>query len=470
MVELYIQSGFATEPDLLIKIGYVVPTAILFTWFCLSMVYVKPMRRWLRIGLFCCLFAPWVVALGFASLINDDYIKDAFGTFGRYELPILALIYILPLLIRAVFPGYNYPLTRLFFQRPNQPDNRLTALYRRYPRRVAFVMAGVAILLFGVSVASRELRTCGWTDTTLGISGCVKEISAKDSQAIKYSSNGSLIAVSGYSDKINLLNPANGTTVREISRTSSRGFASLAFSPDGKLLAGLTFDNTLQIWQTSDGALLQTLPIQIENSVLSGDLKFSPDSQLLAAGTTKMGVKIWQVKDMAIVHEFPAARNSLTFSPDGTTMATIDKDSSQLQLWRINDWQLLTSLKKDKLGGKLTFSPDGKQVYIAEETITAWNIVDGTFKKIVELDKDQILQNAAFSPDGKLVATVNWNRYTVDRPDDSVMVVWNLADGKSVMQTPVFGWGYAALSFSSNSQTIAIQAPGGVRFWRVKNG
>src|SRR5262249_25085879 len=72
--------------------------------------------------------------------------------------------------------------------------------------------------------------------------------------------------------------------------------ASLAFSPDGRLLASGTLDGVVEVGQARTGEPLRTLPRQ--DQVMHG-LAFSPDGQLLATGGEDrqdlIGVRIWNL-------------------------------------------------------------------------------------------------------------------------------------------------------------------------------
>ncbi len=70
---------------------------------------------------------------------------------------------------------------------------------------------------------------------------------------------------------------------------------SVAFSPDGRLLASGSFDNTIKLWEVSSGSLVRTLTGHT-NSVRS--VAFSPDGRLLASGSDDKTIKLWGISDL----------------------------------------------------------------------------------------------------------------------------------------------------------------------------
>jgi len=57
---------------------------------------------------------------------------------------------------------------------------------------------------------------------------------------------------------------------------------SVAFSPDGSKIASGSWDETIKLWQVSDGALPRTLEGHTDNVT---SVAFSPDGEIIASGS-----------------------------------------------------------------------------------------------------------------------------------------------------------------------------------------
>ena len=172
---------------------------------------------------------------------------------------------------------------------------------------------------------------------------------------------------------IRLWDSADGMVQRELPAQHSGAIYSLAFSPDGALLAA--GDERVRLWRVADGTLMQTLPSPPEVALVFG-LAFAPDGTTLAAGWGDNAVRLWRVADGRLQYALvgPAAAGyvrSIAFSPDGRLLAAGMSESNTVQIWRIPEATLIRTPDGPPGGvSGVAFSPDG--------SLLAWGASDGT--------------------------------------------------------------------------------------------
>ena len=111
---------------------------------------------------------------------------------------------------------------------------------------------------------------------------------------------------------------------------------SVAFSPDGTLLAAASI-HRVYLWDVATGQLIQTLTGP-RGSVIR-QIAFSPDGPMLAAVDTSTAACIWDLATGKIVATMPDPSNaeiaSIAYSPDGKTIAVGDFHS-HIFLWNVS--------------------------------------------------------------------------------------------------------------------------------------
>jgi WD40 repeat protein len=209
-----------------------------------------------------------------------------------------------------------------------------------------------------------------------------------------------------------------------------------AFSPDGASLATGATNSTVQLWSVEDGTLLRTINAdmdgtslqngQLVNSVGGGiatSLAFSPEGLLLAANTASRKILVWRIADGKLLYTFergfqlPAnsgqsVNASLTFSTDGQMLLAVEGDTS-LRVWRMTDGSLarmlMLPLPHGTLVSSAAFSSD-RQILATgspDGTVRLWRAADATLMRRFTSKPDSgSIADLAFSPDNQTLAAV----------------------------------------------------------------
>ena len=178
--------------------------------------------------------------------------------------------------------------------------------------------------------------------------------------------------------------------IRAFSQPSNAFQHSVAFSPDGKLVAvgsrsPSDFDQFVVLLRDADtGQEVHRLHGHTWNI---SDLAFDRTGQFLASAGADSTVRVWDVhagKELAVLqprHEGSAT--SVGFSPDGKYLASGSLDQT-VKIWSTGTWKLLRTIP-DAHGGinRVAFAADSRRL--------AWGGTDATVK-VADATTGQILE------------------------------------------------------------------------------
>jgi len=173
-------------------------------------------------------------------------------------------------------------------------------------------------------------------------------------------------------------------------------FVSFSFSPDENQLAVsgsplVDKEGTIELWDTNSGELIKILPPLYINDGLASDgsivMVYSPDGTKIASTYSEPaspGIELWDInKDKRIFTLRKGISPNIAFSPDGrflaSTMSVGDNIYNQFMiLWNISTGKqvkdIQTTILKRTPSDAIVFSPDGKQLAIANEGVI--NLLD----------------------------------------------------------------------------------------------
>ncbi len=240
---------------------------------------------------------------------------------------------------------------------------------------------------------------------------------------------------------------------------------SLAFSPDGKLLATGNADHTIWLW---DVAAQKPVAVLKRHEEPVQAVAFSPDGQILAAGSSDKTVTLWSVgtrKLLAILKGHTNLVSGVSFSPDGKVLASVSRDRS-LKLWDVAQQRESVTVSLQGIGWltAVAFSHNGKMLAVSGSRNTI-KLIDVESNKelftFAPLPRDMLIMSVAFSPDDKLLASGG---------ADKTVRLWDVTPGSEA--SPLIGrhtgqiW---AVAFSPDGNFLATGSEDNtVKLWDVR--
>lgn len=171
-------------------------------------------------------------------------------------------------------------------------------------------------------------------------------------KSVAFSPDGQILASGSWDKTIKLWDIYTGKEICTITGHQLQ-VNSVAFSPQGQLLASASYDRTIRLWQIEGSQKeIQNRPCYSLLSTLSGHawavltVAFSPDGKILATGSDDNTIKLWEVNTGQLIctlvgHSWSVV--AVAFTADGETLLSASCDKT-VKLWRVSTAEEIVTL------------------------------------------------------------------------------------------------------------------------------
>ncbi len=254
----------------------------------------------------------------------------------------------------------------------------------------------------------------------------------------------------------------------------------IAWSPDGRIIASPSRDNTVKLWDSKTGECLHTLRDHNEEVNIA---VFSPTGEMLASGGGEQqsyridaSIRLWNTSNGKLLSKFGdhvSSITSLAFDPTGHRLASGSFDTS-IKLWEIAECRQIGVLGSPRLPDgsdsdvvySLAFDRTGQSLVIGSKKsgVRFWEPIDERRLIVDSLEGHGYATNIALDFLGQILASGG---------NDKTVKIWNVSEGRLLRTLEGHTDAVVCVAFLPKTKVLATRGRGSdstFRLWNSETG
>lgn len=232
------------------------------------------------------------------------------------------------------------------------------------------------------------------------------------------------------------------------------------YSPDSTHIVSADANNII-LWDAETKEQISVLEGH-EGNVAS--LAYTPDGTILASSGWDKTIRLWDVESGEEIHALAVLANAtdLAFSPDGTVLASIDGNTAGVNLWDVVSGESLEGISlEDVYYSAIAYNQDGSLLAAASRSgIYVWNTSSRELIHTLEGHEGRVAR-LAFSPSSPVLISAG----------GSAIHLWDTErmSGFSPLSSNVFA--FNSLTFNASGTLFASGSQDGlIHLWGTAEG